>query len=103
MDNNDAKPRLIRRVICCKNFIFRWRIEREKKSSLCHLSKLEEESMIKLQDWTEIDDEFNEEKILISYYLYPVFVDFANYLLIDSLDLSFLKWKKYNPDVMKFF
>jgi len=57
-----------------------------------HLSRFEEEAMLKLADGVEIDDTFQDKQVLAaSFDLIPWFVDFANYLVSDVVhsDLSF--------------
>ncbi|WMV55172.1 hypothetical protein MTR67_048557 [Solanum verrucosum] len=71
-----------------------------------HLSRLEEEVMLKLGDRTNKNDAFPNEKVLAaSYDLIPLFIDFANYLASDLVpsDLSFHQRKNFMHDVKKFF
>ena len=71
-----------------------------------HLSRLEEEAMLKLGDRAEINDAFPDEQVLVaSHDLIPWFADFANYLASDIVPsyLSFHQRKKFMHDVKKFF
>ncbi|WMV58140.1 hypothetical protein MTR67_051525 [Solanum verrucosum] len=71
-----------------------------------HLSRLEEEELLKLADEVEIDDTFPDEQVLAdSYDLIPWFTDFANNIVSDviPLGLSFHQCRKFMSNVKKFF
>ena len=70
-----------------------------------HLSRLEQEAMLKVGDRAEINDVFPDEQVLAaSHDLILWFADFANYLASDIVppDSSFHQRKKFMHDVKKF-
>ncbi|XP_015162967.1 uncharacterized protein [Solanum tuberosum] len=82
MAKKDAKPRLIRWVLLLQEFDFEVKDRKGTENQVAdHLSRLEEEAMIKLENGVEIDDAFPDEQVLSAFYdLIPWFTDFANYL-----------------------
>ncbi|WMV32915.1 hypothetical protein MTR67_026300 [Solanum verrucosum] len=107
MAKKGAKPRLIRWVLLLQGFDFVVKDRKEIENQVAdHLSRLEEEAMLKLGDGDEINDTFPDEQVLAaSQYLIPWFADFPNYLASDLVppDLSFHQRKKFMHDVKKFF
>uniref|UniRef100_UPI001CC02756 hypothetical protein n=1 Tax=Escherichia coli TaxID=562 RepID=UPI001CC02756 len=102
-----AKPRLFRWVLLLKEFDFVLKDRKGTENQVAdHLSRLEEEAMLKLGERTENNDAFADEQLLAaSHDLIPWFADFANYLasnLVPS-DLSFHQRKILMYDVKKFF
>ena len=93
MAKKDAKPRLIRWVLLLQEFDFMVKDRKGTENQVAdHLSRLEEEAMLKLGDRAEINDAFPDEQVLAaSNDLIPWFADFANYLASDIVppDLSF--------------
>ncbi|XP_049345498.1 uncharacterized protein LOC125810025 [Solanum verrucosum] len=82
MEKKDAKPRFIRWVLFLQEFDF---VVKDRKGTehqvVDHLSRLEEEVMLKFGDRAEINDAFPDEQVLAtSHALIPWFADFANYL-----------------------
>nr|ABI34335.1 Integrase core domain containing protein [Solanum demissum] len=94
-----TKPRLIRLVLLLQGFDFVVKDRKGTKNQVAdHLSRLEEDAMLKLGDRVEINDAFLDDHILAaSHDLIPWFADFANYLASDlvPLDLSFHQRKKF--------
>ena len=80
MAKMDAKPRLIRWVLLLQEFDF---VVKDRKGTEIqvadHLSRLEEEAMLKLGDRAEINNAFpNEQVLAASHDLIPWFADIAN-------------------------
>ncbi|WMV18842.1 hypothetical protein MTR67_012227 [Solanum verrucosum] len=107
MAKKDAKPRLISWVLLLQEFDFVVKDRKGTKNQVAdHLSRLEEEAMLKLGDRVEINDAFLDEHVLsASHDLIPWFADFANCLASDLVPpgLSFHQWKMFMHDVKKFF
>jgi len=107
MAKKDAKPRLIRWVLLLQEFDLEVKDRKGIENQVAdHLSRLEEETMLKLGDGAEINNAFpNEQVLAASCDLIPWFANFANYLASDlvPLDLSFHQRKKFMSDVKKFF
>ena len=99
MAKKDAKPRLIRWVLLLQEFDFVVKDRKGTENQVAdHLSRLEEEAMLKLGDRAEINDAFPDEQVLAaSHDLIPWFADFANYLASDIVPpyLSFHQRKKF--------
>ena len=103
----DAKPRLIRWVLLLQEFDFEVLDRKGTENQVAdHLSRLEDETMTKLGDKTDIGDTFPDEHVLAaSQDLITWFADFANYVASDIVpsDLSFHQRKKFMYDMKKFF
>ncbi|WMV49906.1 hypothetical protein MTR67_043291 [Solanum verrucosum] len=99
--------RLIRSVLLLQEFDFVVKDRKGTENQVAdHLSRLEEEAMLKLGDRAEINDTFPDEQVLAaSHDLISWFADFANYLASDIVppDFSFHQGKKFMHDVKRFF
>ena len=93
MAKKDAKTRLTCWVLLMQEFDFEMKDEKGTENQVVdHLSRLEDEAMMKLGEKAEIDNNFPDEHVLAaSQDVIPWFVDFVNYLASDIVppDLSF--------------
>lgn len=87
MEKKDIKPRLIRWVQLPQEFDFEVKDQKVNKNNVAdHLSHLEKEVMLKLENDFDIGDTFPNERILAaSQNLILWFADFVNYLASDFI------------------
>lgn len=107
MEKKDAKRRLISWVLQLQEFNSEVKDRKGTENQVAnHLSRLEDEAMMKLADGVEIYDAFPDEQVLISSFdLIPWLSHFSNYLTSDLVPSDFLFHQRriFMYDVKNFF
>ena len=84
MMNNDAKPRLIRRVLLLQEFDLETRDKKGSENVVGYLLSSLENSIVEDND-KEIVETFLDEQLMAMNILVPWYADFVNYLVCNVL------------------